>query len=476
MTGLAAVFSLDPHRDVTPLVTKLLSTIRHRGPEIFVTNGVETIQLGPNRSKQQLSPSSLCLGFCTARGIGCQQYPASIEDGFLFVDGERCVLGSSATVAPVLRWNTPAIMVKDQELIVFRGKLCFKPLYYAFSNGVFAVSSEKKGLWAIGMVNARLVPAGWMVRVGRWGVKHLVVDTLDPPRVQAWETGLGVANQIVRSVERCVKKFDRVGILFSGGLDSSIIAKVVADRVPTTLFTVSINGEREDLEKAESVACELEADFFPIFVSLDEFEVDLGHILYTAETSNLLDLGVATPIYYASKEAGRRGFQAVLLGQGADELYGGYYRYSNIFERFGDYGVLGVMLFHDLVKLFSDVVRDEIVVAAHGLEACFPYLDPEHVCFAMNIDPRLKVGEERKIILRKAAQTLGVPEKAVERGKKAVQYGSGSHKAIKQLAKKHGFTAEKSRCAGYGKRFVQLFLDKLAEKVGVPNQKRCEMG
>jgi len=244
--------------------------------------------------------------------------------------------------------------------------------------------------------------------------------------------------------------------------------------VPTSLFTVGVDGGEEELEKAGAVADELGADFVPVEVSLDELESDLGRILYIAETCNWLDLGIATPMYYASREAGRRGIKAVLLGQGADELYGGYYRYSNVFKRFGDYRMLSAMLFDDLTKLFRDVVRDEIAVAANGLEACFPYLEPEHLRFAVSIDPRLKVGEGRKHILRKAAQTLGVPEKAVERRKKAVQYGSGSHRAIKRLAKKHGFTAERSRCAGYGKRFVQLFLDELANSVGIPRRDEME--
>jgi asparagine synthase (glutamine-hydrolysing) len=62
--------------------------------------------------------------------------------------------------------------------------------------------------------------------------------------------------------------------------------------------------------------------------------------------------------------------------------------------------------------------------------------------FALSLPINLKIGPEktdvRKLVLRKTAENIGLPESISRRPKKAVQYATGVDKALKRLAKKHG--------------------------------------
>ena len=84
--------------------------------------------------------------------------------------------------------------------------------------------------------------------------------------------------------------------------------------------------------------------------------------------------------------------------------------------------------------------RDEIAVALAGGELLAPYLARPIYELAIAISPELKVRRladrvVRKWVLRRAAEELGLPEKLLERPKKAAQYSSGILKMLRKLLK-----------------------------------------
>ncbi|MBI5051345.1 hypothetical protein HZC08_01160 [Candidatus Micrarchaeota archaeon] len=67
-----------------------------------------------------------------------------------------------------------------------------------------------------------------------------------------------------------------------------------------------------------------------------------------------------------------------------------------------------------------------------GIEARFPFYNKElaELVFSIPLSERIADRELKKGVLREAAKFLGVPETAVNRRKKAMQYGSGVHKVL----------------------------------------------
>ena len=136
----------------------------------------------------------------------------------------------------------------------------------------------------------------------------------------------------------------------------------------------------------------------------------------------------------------------VAAGQGADELFGGYWRYVKMFREIGER--VNEHMLTDLENLYiTNLERDELAVASAKSTLTTPYLARRIYEFSKSIELRLKLrqidGEiVRKWVLRKAAEALGVPERLSRRPKKAAQYGSGVFKVVKRLFEE-GLLAER---------------------------------
>jgi asparagine synthase (glutamine-hydrolysing) len=76
----------------------------------------------------------------------------------------------------------------------------------------------------------------------------------------------------------------------------------------------------------------------------------------------------------------------------------------------------------------------------HNVELRLPYVDLRVVNFASSLPLSLKIqsptDELRKRVLRKAAESFGLPGFAVNKAKKAIQYTTGVDKALRKLAKR----------------------------------------
>jgi len=221
-----------------------------------------------------------------------------------------------------------------------------------------------------------------------------------------------------------------VGVLFSGGLDSTIIAKVASDFGEVTLYTIGIEGSH-DLAAGKEMAKELALNWRPVVLdqrAIIEYLVPLSKLL--GDTAPL-PLSFEIPLFVVaslSKEI------VLLSGQGADELFGGYARYLLM-----DDVQLAQGMKRDLEHLLSRGVEDERKIASHfNKQILHPYLHPEVIATASLLPARQCIdGQSRKVVLRDVARLLGLHQVA-DRPKKAAQYGSGVMRMMKAEAKSLG--------------------------------------
>jgi asparagine synthase (glutamine-hydrolysing) len=136
----------------------------------------------------------------------------------------------------------------------------------------------------------------------------------------------------------------------------------------------------------------------------------------------------------------------MLAGQGADELFGGYERYVNLYLLAGK-DKAEEAIRKDMLRMHeTNFERDFKVSNYNDIELRLPLASFPVASFALNLPLALKIEPNdktlRKLILRKAAERLGLPQKIVCKPKKAVQYSTGVSEALKKIAKKNGLSVQ----------------------------------
>ena len=223
----------------------------------------------------------------------------------------------------------------------------------------------------------------------------------------------------------------RTGVLFSGGIDSSIVAALVARHSVTTLYTVGVEGAH-DLTVAKSTAEGLGLDWVGVVVGEEEVRQAIKGMAPIFGNSPLT-LSFEMPLYLVLGVAAE---DLLLCGQGADELYAGYSRYRSM-----DEAAMRSSMAHDIEALITHGMGVEKKAAeAFDKTLVHPFLDPEVVRVSLDLPLEMLLrGDENKAILRDVGRALGLGPIA-DRKKKAAQYGSGIMNVMKAMAKRDGLT------------------------------------
>ncbi|KAK0743642.1 asparagine synthase-like protein [Schizothecium vesticola] len=270
----------------------------------------------------------------------------------------------------------------------------------------------------------------------------------------------------------------RLAILFSGGLDCTVLARLTHDLLEAEaeidLINVAFenprvvarlkkeaNGEPVDFYEAcpdritgRKSFAELEAvcpgrafRFLAVNVPFTDTVAHRRQVISLIYPHNTeMDLSIAYALYFAARARGvavgtdglmgapyESPVRVLLSGLGADELFGGYRRHSVAFSRKGYPGLVDELLL-DVSQLSTrNLGRDDRVMAHCGKEVRFPYLDECLVKWAMETPAWEKCdfenGEDAngieagKRVLRLLALELGMRGVAQEK-KRAIQFGA----------------------------------------------------
>ncbi len=375
-----------------------------------------------------------------------------------------------------------------KDLAVLRDPVGVKPLYFGENQtkNIFAFASERKALWDVGINEVEALPPGYMLY--NWKLvklderlklghnidfnlnrslkdnsletdlvkdkslndlvkdNSLETDSLkDKPLNDSLksrslkddllknELKYQLKESLINSVEKRVKGLSRVGVMFSGGVDSTLLSRISDDLgVETVLYSVG-HKDSVDLKFARKTAVDMGLPIHIQTLEVDDVKHYLSMVLNAIEEFNLMKLGVGMPAYIAAEMAHQDGIKVMFSGQGADELFAGYHRYLRFYHQRGENAQEDLK--KDILNLYQvNLQRDDAVTMANSVELRVPYLDLDIINIAMDIPIKYKINGEndplRKCILREVASDLGVPEEIVKRPKKAAQYGSGIHKML----------------------------------------------
>lgn len=266
---------------------------------------------------------------------------------------------------------------------------------------------------------------------------------------------------------------DKCGVLFSGGVDSSLAA-VLSDRFcdEICLLTSHAEGSRDSQIVFKS-AKKLNMHLIETQMDSENVWSTLPELIHAIQRYNRMDVEIALPIFLSSKEAKKIGIMDIVSGQGPDELFAGYARHVEVLKNEGG-EALQRLLCEEISKTHDvNIDRDEKAITYNNVAAYFPYLDSEFIKIALSIPESWKIDlgktPSRKVIFRKLAIEMGLPIELAMKPKDATQYSSGSSKIIIESIRNHILNS-KSISRRRASAIVQDVFETIAFHVGVTDK------
>ena len=233
------------------------------------------------------------------------------------------------------------------------------------------------------------------------------------------------------AIQKTVPK-KRIGIAFSGGVDSTLMSKIINDlEYDVTLLTIGFS-ESHDILFAKEVNEQLEFPHKILEIDADSFEKISSDINKKIQTDNLSWNENCIAFYYVSKLAQSLDIDTVVTANGIDELFCGYNAYRDVISQ-GE-SVVNELMDQKLDNELKMMKAVNLISSEFGVEILQPLLSSEFVAFAKSvpIDEKILDSEDlmRKHAIRKLAKEVGVPEISYTKRKKALQYGTKIHRKL----------------------------------------------
>ena len=204
-----------------------------------------------------------------------------------------------------------AFVIKDEvtgTIALVRDKIGVRQLYYGENDSFVAFASERKALWKVGVKEpTKCVLPGHAILIKSNGllqeleVAHAPVQSTKivyKTMASAVDVYQGA---LLMSMKKRTQDFNRVGIIFSGGIDSVIVAWLAKKMVPEVIcYTAGIEGST-DIASARYIAKKLKLKLRVNELTRNEVEQMIPEIINVIENTNAGQVEVAVPVYAAMK-------------------------------------------------------------------------------------------------------------------------------------------------------------------------------
>jgi asparagine synthase (glutamine-hydrolysing) len=524
MCGLSGEVRLDGSRADVAAVERMAATMADRGPDGSGTWAQGHVALGHRRLKiidltaasgqPLVDPVSGLAGVFNGCIYNYQELRAELEargHRFFSTGDSEVVLKSYAEwgldfVDHFKGMFAVALTERDSgRTVLARDRLGIKPLYVAAVPGAIRFASTLPALLAGGGVDTSIDP----VALSHYLSFHSVVPAprtilrgvskLPPATIRVIETDGtttdrtywapdfirseeragwserdwqdAIAESLTTAVQRRMVSDVPVGVLLSGGLDSSLVVALLAGQGQRGLQTFSIGfesvGGREgdEFHYSDIVAAEFGTDHHQITVAAADLLPPLEAAVEAMSEPMVSHDCVA---FYLLSEAVAKHLKVVQSGQGADEVFGGYHWYPPLAGASRDQAVAtyarafmdrdragiaevvdprwlvgtaaegdpaldfvtahfaapgaatavdaGLRLDTTIMLVDDPVKRVDNMTMAHGLEARVPFLDHDLVELAATCPPELKLAQHGKGVLKEVGRRV-LPWEVIDRPK-----------------------------------------------------------
>ena len=379
MCGIAGIYNFDKSK-INPEITNIIKgSLGHRGPDFskveFYNDNVALIHTRlsiidlDQRSNQPMDSKDKRYSIVFNGEIyNYKEIRKDLQEkGVTFwTDGDTEVLLEGyiyygSKVLQLLRGQFAFAIYDSQEESFFlaRDRVGIKPLYFSITNSSFIFSSELKAIEQSGITSFSPDLDSYVAYL-----RHLAVPTfqtgnkniskLEPGQYLIFENDkkiiknkywdpftfevdeaitedealLKVEELLIESVKYRKVSDVEVGLFLSGGLDSSLIGKLMTNDNDSGIKSFNIDyeehfeGYKGEVEEARFAASHIGVNLIEDKIQYADFKRIIDN--YSFYQDDLVGDEVGIPLYFLGKSSNKNGIKVVQVGEGADELFYGY--------------------------------------------------------------------------------------------------------------------------------------------------------
>jgi len=237
------------------------------------------------------------------------------------------------------------------------------------------------------------------------------------------------------TVTENLRGINKIGIAFSGGVDSTLLAMICKNmNIDTTLLTVGF-PDSNDIEFSKSISHKINMNHKILEIEKGDLPVITKRIKNEISCSNTSHIENCIAFNYIAKLASNNDIRVVLTANGFDELFCGYNNFRFIFNQGND--TINKTIESKILNELELTNEIKQVAKEYRVSILQPFLSKGFISVAMKFPIYNKiVGNDdvlRKHIIRKIALSFDLPPEVIFRRKKAIQYGSLIHKYYKKI-------------------------------------------
>jgi len=470
MCSIIGVYSKQG-KDISSQAFNLISSLRHRGPEAF---GAKTPkdEIKSNSIKTIKVPkSNVVLAHCLLSTTGYAVQPITKKNVSVSHNGQiynykeisstKNLKSDSESIAhffsqelqknsfesSLKKFMKKAVgeysvgLLYGLKLYAFRDPIGLKPLWFGENESIIAFASEPSALMKIDIQFPQPLLPGHVLEITKNGFKTKPVFTINDFKktIPKNHSVQKLFEEFKNTIALQTSGLKKAAVLFSGGIDSSLIAKAVAEKVPDTKLFVCGVKESHDLKQARQVAKELGLKLESIVLSQKDVESLAFRSMKALSFFDEMQVGIAVPELACADRIVKKGYKVVFSGQGSDEVFCGYSNYARILKE-KNYTAVENEAWFSLSRMWSrNFYRDDVIMASKSLELRVPLVSMGFLREAMAIPANKKIHSSedniRKHPIRELAKHYRLPVSVLSKPKKAMQYGAGTQKIVSKLFK-----------------------------------------
>lgn len=310
-------------------------------------------------------------------------------------------------------------LTNDMNYYVFRDRLGIRPLYICDTEDYLSIASEIKGIYnnddknnvfpfPIGSYFSNTYNFKKYWSLSQFNFSRSKYSS-SCERLKGWTNDDDNDNKLTyfNYQQKLVEKFtesvslrllsDRpICCLLSGGLDSSLVAGMVSRLIyPRRVYTFSIGFEgATDFKYAQLVSKHINSIHTNVIINKEQALNAINEVIKVCETYDTTTIRASVWQYLLCKWISENtDFKVVMMGDGSDELFGGYIYFNKSPNASESH--------NECIKLleninYYDVLRADRAVACHGLETRVPFLDSDFVEYVLSIPEEFRFPEDKK--------------------------------------------------------------------------------